>query len=90
MRCAFHLLPLFIQDLLNGHLDILAVWLHDLYGFTHRKFISLLDPVKAVPLSSDDPQISIFSDIGVIIINLGFLVRLSEIKTSGKLPVCAI
>ena len=52
-----------------------------------EKLIPLLDPVQAVLFAADDPKISIFLYIGIAVINLAFIPRLSKIKARGELAV---
>ena len=80
MRCTFHPVSFFVQNLKHFRLDILSIWFHDFDRLTDTEFISLFNPVASILFISYNSQIGIFFDIGITVVDLGRFIRFSTGK----------
>ena len=91
MRCALDGISIFIIDCFHRSFDISAIRFHDLNGLTYSKFISLGDMCEAFFINFlCIYKISIFLNIGIIIIDLRILIWLAVEESCRKLTVGAV
>ena len=98
MRCTLNFSAIPIIDCLHGYRQVPPVRLHDLDLIPLAEFIPLRDPHKPLPMLRcktschllNNPQINIFIDIRVGIIDLRILIRLPEIESGCELAVRAL
>ena len=91
MRCARHIFPILIYNTSYDYFYIIAIWLHNFNSLSYRKLVALLDRIQALGITfPNNAKISIFLNVGVAIIDLCLLRRLSKEKSCGKLALSTI
>ena len=89
----FHLFSFLCVDCKHSSLCVSSIRTHDLDFITHRKLVSLRDfsqipfSLPSLPGLLNNTKVNIFINIGIGIIDLGFLGRLSEVEACSKLSV---